>query len=216
MRTSLLVTSLFSLLMLWHSTDQLLASYFAARSLENAQAGTARDAIKNIDRAIRFNSLVSTYRLVRASYYFTLDKPEATYAEVKSMVALHPQYFRHQVRAGQMLNPTDAEAHYLSAIDLVPNSAKLREQVAAFYLDIGEPGPALKQLDIAIGLLDDSAWALNAHYLAGLAYLQLDDPEQAQREFRETIERSTTSPVCYKALVLLTEMLPDYEGRTCR
>ncbi len=217
MRIALLVVGiLFSLLMLWSSTDQLIASYFAARSLEGARAGNAREAVSNIDRAIALNPLVATYRTVRASYYSSLAEPEVTYAEVKAMVAIHPYYFRNQVRAGQMLNGTEAERHYLRAVELVPNSAKLREQVAAFYLDIKNPAAALHQLDIAIALVDDSTWAFYSHYLAGLAYLQLRDGRQAERELRTSIEQSNNRPTCRKALQILLERVPHYAGRTCR
>jgi len=217
MRTALLVVAiLFSLLILWHSTDQFLAAYFAARSLESANAGNAREAVTNIDRAIALNPLVSTYRSVRASYYVSLAPPETTYAEVKAMVALHPYYFRHQVRAGQMLNSADAESHYQRAIELVPNSAKLREQVAGFYLDTEQPVLALNQLDIAIALVNDSTWAFYSHYLSGLAYLQLGDARRAEQELRTSIEQSDNRPVCYKAVLLLTDIVPDYAEEPCR
>lgn len=217
MRIALLVaTILCSLALIALSTDQFLAAYFGARSLKSAQAGNTRKAVSNIDRAIALNPLVATYRTVRASYYVSLAKPEVTYAEVKAMVAVNPYYFRHQVRAGQMLNNDDAEAHYLRAVELVPNSAKLREQVAGFYLDIGEPWAALQQLDIAIELVGDSTWAFHSHYLAGLAYLQLGEPWRAEQELRTSIEQSDNRSTCQKALLILIEMVPNYAGETCR
>ncbi len=78
------------------------------------------------------------------------------------------------------------------------------------------PSQMLHQLDIAIALVDDSTWAYYSHYLAGLAYLQLGDSQQAEQELRTTIEQSDNRPACHKALRILIERVPHYEGRKCR
>ncbi len=108
-----------------------------------------------------------------------------------------------------------AEQYYLRAADLVPNSARLHEQIAGFYLDVGQPQAAFTHIDKAVELVEDSDWAYYSYYLAGIAHTMMGNTEGARLAFITTIAKSNSSSVCYPALIRLVEIMPEYEGETC-
>jgi tetratricopeptide (TPR) repeat protein len=89
------------------------------------------------------------------------------------------------------------------ALRLKPRSTEIRRQLAAAYLEAGEPVGAL-------GLLDTPAEAED-HYLAASAYLLLRRLPEAGRESRRALEKGPTEPRYLLQLARIDQRLGQHQ-----
>jgi tetratricopeptide (TPR) repeat protein len=86
----------------------------------------------------------------------------------------------------QYRQPREAIVHLSEAARLEPDSAEIRRQLAAAYIEAGDPGRALALLETGTEAED--------HYMAASAYLVLHRLPEADRESRLALEKEPRDP----------------------
>jgi tetratricopeptide (TPR) repeat protein len=194
------------------SVNYVRAAVAEGQAVQHFLGGDSQEALISLDRAIVLAPDVPTYHTNRGTLYmaYLSDKtttPERGCSQPKSPpydvclatesfrsnligASKRPFYYRARLSSAHaaLLFPLDAEAIrlYTETLSLLPNSWNIRNQLAETYLQAGMPEAALQHLLDSIDITGVNSQSADALYLLGVAYRDLDRPEQAA----ETLERA--------------------------
>lgn len=130
--------------------------------------------------------------------------------ELEKAVKLNPYYFRHYLRAANILSDLGYKDHAITtheqAIKLVPNSSRLRNTLAIRYIHAKRYKDAEKQLQIAIHLTQQGPWSYESYYVAASLYEVQGNRENAVGALLKSIEIAPNSPLCGKIIQSLESL----------
>jgi tetratricopeptide (TPR) repeat protein len=164
-----------------------------ARAAEDA--GYYEDAAAAYDDYLRLRPSDEAARRDRArACGNTHSRREEARQEIQWYLARHPDDpLGHYAFAQIFWNeePEAALAHLTEAVRLEPDSAAYRYSRAWMLQRLGQAAESLPDLEAARRLAPENGRVLD---LMGMAYLALDRPEEAERAFRQALERSPGDP----------------------
>lgn len=124
--------------------------------------------------------------------------------ELEKTIKLNPYYFRHYLRAANILSDLGYKDHAITtheqAIRLVPNSSRLRNTLAIRYIHAKRYEDAEKQLQVAIHLTQHGPWSYESYYVAASLYEAQGERENALGALLKSIEVGPNSPLCGKII----------------
>lgn len=225
----LVVASSLTIAALTFYTMWFAGSVVAANSIKSARVNDGDKAVRDMNLAIQLSPLVSTYPRIRSEYHLALIEVSPTTREtleplvtqdLNRAITLNPWYHRHYIKAAeaaeQLDQPEQGIRLYNRAIRLVPNSSRLHNRVAASLIDIDRPEDAIPYIDNAIRLTGDNDWSYQSYYLAGIAFENMQQPNNAAAAVIRSLERSPNSELCalsveylYQRVVDIEEVYPD-------
>ena len=225
MRTLVIVVLAFSLsiiaIVFYASAFQ--GAILASSSIKESRQQKGNEALQNIGKAIRLSPLVSTYPEIRARYYLsvvrqdpdTKDSLEPLISkDLNKAIRINPWYHRHYIRAAitaDSLGRIDESVTlYSTALLLVPNSSRLRDQLASELIKANRPKEALPILDASIRITNDNGWSYRAYFLAGVAYDSMEQSTNAAASILRSLERAPNSELCKDAIEYLTARLNNF------
>jgi tetratricopeptide (TPR) repeat protein len=144
-----------------------------------------------------------------------LGRPEEGVQARQHLCKLAPQAAKHWFELGLALQrafrPAEARDAYLRAQAIEPNLPYVRNNLAATYLECGQPGPAIAILETLVG--EGRADALSFINL-GMAYRQTFNLTRSVEMFERAIVLDPNNPVAYSNYGLtLQELQRQSEAR---
>ncbi len=221
--TLALISSLSILAVVFYSSS-FIGSVFASDSITKARANDGVGALDRMSLAIRLSPMVSTYPRLRSEYLLALISADPTIREtyeplvaqdLQKTIQLNPWYHRHYIKAAEAAERLDQPDQgiklYNRALQLVPNSSRLHNRIAASLIDNDQAELAIEYIDNAIRLTQDSVWAYQSYYLAGIAFEDLEQPKNAASAVLLSLNKAPNSNLCSLALQYLQQRIVDLE-----
>ena len=218
-----LVSSLSILAVLFYSSS-FIGSAIASSSISRARANDGVGALDRMSLAIKMSPMVSTYPRLRSEFLLALITADPTTRntyepivarDLEKAIKLNPWYHRHYIKAAEAAERLDQREQgiklYNRALQLVPNSSRLHDRVAASLIDNDQAELAIDYIDNAIRLTQDSVWAYQSYYLAGIAFEDLKQPQNAAAAILRSLNKAPNSNLCSLALQYLQQRIVDLE-----
>lgn len=219
-----LVSSLSVLSIVFYSSN-FIGSVFASNSIKRAKQNDGVGALSRMSIAIKLSPGVSTYPRLRSEYLLALIEADPTTKEayepiiaqdLERAINLNPWYHRHYIKAAeaasQLDQPEQSIKLYNRALQLVPNSSRLHDRLAAILIDNGQSELAIGYIDNAIKLTQDSDWSYRSYYLAGIAFENMQQVENAAQAVLMSLKKSPNSSLCPLAIEYLQKRIVDFES----
>jgi len=175
--------------------------------------------------AIKLSPMVSTYPRLRSEFLLALVSEDPTTREtyestiatdLEKAINLNPWYHRHYIKAAEAAERLDQPEQgirlYNRALQLVPNSSRLHNRVAASLIDNDQAERAIDYIDNAIRLTDDSDYSYQSYYLAGIAFEDLQQPRNAAAAVLKSLSKAPNSDLCSLAIQYLQQRVEDLEA----
>ncbi len=221
----LAVASSISLLLVVFYISSFTASAFASSSITSARQNNGIAALDKMSIAIKLSPMVSTYPRLRSEFLLALITADpttrSTYEpivarDLEKAIKLNPWYHRHYIKAAEAAERLDQREQgiklYNRALQLVPNSSRLHDRVAASLIDNDQAELAIDYIDNAIRLTQDSDYSYQSYYLAGIAFEDLKQPQNAAAAVLRSLNKAPNSNLCYLAIQYLQQRVKDLEN----
>ncbi len=220
----LAVVSSISLLLVVFYISSFTASAFASSSITSARQNDGIAALDKMSVAIKLSPMVSTYPRLRSEFLLALITADPTTRntyepivarDLEKAIKLNPWYHRHYIKAAEAAERLDQREQgiklYNRALQLVPNSSRLHDRVAASLIDNDQAELAIQYIDNAIRLTQDSGWSYQSYYLAGIAFEDLKQPRNAAAAILRSLNKAPNSNLCNLAIQYLQQRIKDLE-----
>ena len=202
------------------SVNNVRAAVEIRGAIEQFQEGEFQSSLGSLDRAIQLAPDIPTYYNYRASLYrgYLLDSsvtpeegctqqerlPYRVCLAVRSLesnlsgVNASPFYFRSRLALADSaynLQLTDQTAEFHeNTLAMLPNSWKIRDDLANAYVEAGQPNAALEIARESIVITGDTHLSARAHTLLGIARLGLGLLDQSIDSMTRGLEINDVAP----------------------
>jgi tetratricopeptide (TPR) repeat protein len=197
------------------SINYVRAAVEVGEGLEHYRQGDFQATLASLDQAIDLAPDVSLYYNHRANVYLTYqlnqdlppergcstqkDLPYAVCLAARSFqsnleaVQQRPFYYRSRLAlANSAYNIPELKEVtvrlYRESLALAPNSWVIRNELAAAYLEAGQPKAALEVLEESLAITGDNIHSAETYFLQGRAFLSLHQPEPASLALERALE----------------------------
>ena len=212
------------------NVNNVRAAVEVGEAIERFKEGDYQAALSELDSAIELAPDISVYYNHKASVYVayhvnTRIRPEeecSARADVpytfclanqahesnKNGVERRPFYYRSRLalaHSAYNLRSKDVIRHYEEVLATVPDSWKLRDDLAEVYLDAGQAEAALKATEESIAITADSDLSAEAYFFQGKAHGALGDLEKSAASLERSLELGLIEDLGLEATQLLAE-----------
>jgi tetratricopeptide (TPR) repeat protein len=177
------------------------ASEYARRGAAFASRRDYENALLDLSKAIELNAANSEYFYDRANIRLHMHRESTAMEDLNRAIALDTGYVdayiaRARIYAGEKKS-TEALADLDAAEKLAPATSQIRLELADLYLNLENPGPAIRQWDLWI-----DSHPVDAHFVGALA----------QRCYAKALQNKNLDSAlsdCNRAMALINMRNPD-------
>ncbi|PKB84264.1 MAG: hypothetical protein BZY88_00630 [SAR202 cluster bacterium Io17-Chloro-G9] len=204
------------------SVDNVRAAVEAGDALAEFQRGDWQESLSSIDRAIQLAPDISHYYNNRADIYLAYQLNQGAVTEIGCNsqdrlpyqfclaansfqsnldgASRRPFYYRAQLAlANSAYNlpelADETVLFYQRALELVPGSWRIKNEVADAYLDAGQPVEALQTLEGSLAITEGDNKSGAALAIQGSAYLAQNNLEGSAKAFERSLELQPDGPL---------------------
>ena len=225
-----------------NNIDYLNAGRLASDSVQEYYRGNLQDSLTLLDQALLLVGDVPIYHNIKASVYSDFltridgpkeiscsDKPDIHYQSCIAKASLNnnlnaltqrPLNFRSRLVLAEFFNDygdhENSVLHYSQALELVPHSWIIREELARQYLKLGEASRSIELINESLDLREGS-FGSKSLFLKGKGYVQLAELELAAQSFEASLVQGlglTLSNEAYEILQMIYPALSLSRGVT--